>query len=109
MCGEGCFYLMQINLILTDRRFMFKQHNPLCRKRPGPGENLYNELHLSCIFKMPHSFQKPEQLIDQMYIYYALLMCQAKHRLGPGKSCLFHNTLINQGDYQHFRSPPLPP
>lgn len=29
MCGEECFYFMQINLVLTDREFMLKQHNPI--------------------------------------------------------------------------------
>lgn len=28
MCGEEFFYFMQINLVLTGREFMLKQHDP---------------------------------------------------------------------------------
>lgn len=28
-CGEACFHFMQRNLVLTDRKFMLKQHGPI--------------------------------------------------------------------------------
>lgn len=120
-CVWECFYFMQINLSLTDREFMLKQQSFLpflpgtffsqCigrdhgQKEKSCVKNLTFPAFFKCDIHARGQSNWWTECTEFDWIYYALLMCQEQDRLCPGKSCLFHNNLMYQVDYQHFKSP----